>query len=199
MLAAAWAWRAHAAPRNPAIGMGLERAYAEAERLVGARRHVESLPYFERMLELAPDEWSLRHDYSNALQGASLEGREVLGLRLRAARSSLEAIELMRRALAEMDRAQALARSPRDLATVHLARARHFGVWGFPCDAFSESRAAASADPSWNEAVAAVAEWTQRLREGSARAAIQTDHEGPRARRPAMVAASPVGRVRGGG
>ena len=144
--------------------MNLEQAYAAAERLVGSRRHLESLPYFERLIVLVPaDEWALRHDYANALQGASLEGRAALGLPMRATRSSLESVELMRRALAEMDRAQALARSPRAAATVHLSRARQLGVWGFPWDAWSEARAAADADPTWGLAARAASQWSRRL------------------------------------
>jgi hypothetical protein len=91
---------------------------------VGSRRHSESLPYFRRMIELLPpDDWSLRHDYANALQGASLESRTLHGLPLHAARSSYESIALMREALAELDRAQRLAPTPRAAAAVHL-RAR---------------------------------------------------------------------------
>jgi hypothetical protein len=156
---------AAAASRLPSPGtLSLEQAYATAARLVGARRHLESLPYFRRMIELLPNEdWSLRHDYANALQGGSMEGRVILGIPIRAARSSFESIGLMQQALAELDRAQRLAPSPRAEATVHLARARQLGAWGLPWDAFAEARAAAGADRSWARAALAAHQWKRRL------------------------------------
>src|SRR5438093_11951292 len=61
------------APPNPAAAMNLGEAYAAAAELVGSRRHLESLPYFRRMIELLPaDDWSLRHHDANAPQGAAL-------------------------------------------------------------------------------------------------------------------------------
>ena len=148
----------------PGSGMSLEQAYAAASQLVGSRRHLESLPYFRRMIELLPeDDWSLHHDFASALQGASMQGRSILGLEVRATRSSFESIELMHGALQELDRAQRLARSPRAAATVHLARARQLGAWGLPWDALSEARAAAEADRSWPRAAQAARQWTRRI------------------------------------
>jgi hypothetical protein len=153
-----------AAVPDSASAMNLRDAYAAAERLVGSRRHGESLPYFRRMIELLPaDDWSLRHDYGNALQGASLESRTLHGLPLHTARSSYESIALMRAALAELDRAQRLAPTPRAAAAVHLTRARQLAAWGLPCDAWAEARAAASADPSWEQAALAERQWARRI------------------------------------
>lgn len=96
ILAAPWIPRAHAGPqqpasvppagaeaRQPAPTLNLDQAYASAEQLVGSRWRLESLPYFRRMIEVLPeDDWSLHHDYANALQGASMQARTLLGLPL---------------------------------------------------------------------------------------------------------------------
>src|SRR5262249_2109123 len=112
------------APPNPALTMSGLAAYDSAARLVGSRHPLESLPYFHRLIEVVPEEdWALRHDYANALQGASMEGRSLLGLPVRAMRSSFESIQFMRQAMAELDRAQRLASTPRAASTVHFARA----------------------------------------------------------------------------
>jgi hypothetical protein len=149
---------------DSASTMSLGDAYAAAERLVGSRRHLESLPFFRRMIELlTADDWSLRHDYGNALQGASMESRTLQGLPLRAVRSSYESIGLMRDALEELNRAQGLAPTPRAAASVHLARARQLAAWGLPCDAWAEARAAASADRSWDLAALAERQWARRI------------------------------------
>ena len=150
-------------PPHPALAMDAQDAFAAAERLVGSSRHLESLPYFERLIALLPGEWALLHDHSNALQGAAFESRTVLGRPLRAMRSSFESIVLMRRALAGMDGAQELALSPRARATVHLSRSRQLGAWGFPWDALAEAHAAARADPSWDRAALAARQWRRRL------------------------------------
>jgi hypothetical protein len=151
-------------PPDPARAMSAEQAYAVTARLVATRQHLESLPYLRRMIELAPrEEWALFHDYANALQGASMQGRMMLGLPERATRSSFERIQLMRQALAELDRAQRLADSPRSSAFVHIARARQLGAWGLPWDAWAELRAAAAADPSWNSAALAETRWSRRI------------------------------------
>jgi hypothetical protein len=158
-----------AAPVAPAepqsvAAMSLEQAYAAAEQLVGARRHLESLPYFRRMIELLPaDDWSLRHDYANALQGAAMEGRTLRGLPVRAVRSSFESIALMRRALEELDRAERLAPTPRAAASVQLARARQLSAWGLPWDACAAAHQAARADPSWGLAALAARQWSRRI------------------------------------
>ena len=142
----------HAQPEPSAAAISLEQAYAAAERLVASRRHMESLPYFRRMIGLMPeDEW-LHHDYANALQGASLQGRTILGLPVPATRASDERVDLMRRAFEVLDRARQLARSPRAAASVHEARSRQLEAWGFPRDALAEARKAAAADPSWDVA-----------------------------------------------
>ena len=153
-----------AAVPDSASAMNLRDAYAAAERLVGLRRHLESLPYFRRMIELVPaEDWSLRHDYGNALQGASMQSRTLHGVPLHAVRSSYESIELMRAALEELNRAQRLAPTPRAAASVHLARARQLGAWGLPCDAWAEARAAASADRSWDLAALTERQWARRI------------------------------------
>jgi hypothetical protein len=152
------------AARDSAAAMSIGDAYAAAGRLMGARMHLESLPYFRRMIELVPaDDWSLRHDYANALQGAAMQSRMLYGLPLRAVRSSFESIELMREALEELNRAQRLAPTPRAAASVHLARARQLAAWGLPCDAWAEARAAASTDRSWELAALAARQWTRRI------------------------------------
>jgi hypothetical protein len=157
-----------AAPAPDSIStMSLGNAYAAAERLVGSRRHLESLPFFRRMIALVPaDDWSLRHDYSNALQGASMQSRTLHGLPLRAVRSSYESIQLMRAALEQLNLAQGFAPTPRAAASVHLARTRQFAAWGLPCDAWAEARAAASADASWDLAGLAARQWTRRMASG---------------------------------
>src|SRR5262249_14969942 len=88
-LAIAPAPRAVTAPAHHAFAMSLVEAYDQAAKRVGSLRPLESLPYFQRMIAGLPeDDWALRHDYANALQGASVEGRTVLGLLVPAARSS---------------------------------------------------------------------------------------------------------------
>jgi hypothetical protein len=182
------------APPNPALAMSLDEAYAAAAQLVGSRRHLESLPYFGRMIELVPeDDWSLRHDYANALQGASMESRAVLGLPVRALRSSFESIQLMRQAMAELDRAQRLGRAPRAAATVHFARARQLGAWGLPWDAFAEARAAAAADPSWAPGALAARKWARRISgpDFSASSDADSDASSRSAERPAAQGHGP--------
>ena len=171
-------------PQSPAA-MSLEQAYGAAEQLVGARRHLESLPYFRRMIELLPaDDWSLRHDYANALQGAAMQSRTLRGLPVRAVRSSFESIALMRSALDELDRAERLAPTPRAAASVHLARARQLAAWGLPWDACAEAHQAASADPSWGLAALAAHQWTRRIAGPDFSLGTDSDSDSASARRP---------------
>jgi hypothetical protein len=172
-----WIWRSQLEARpaaraqqpaagtpHPAAAMSLEQAYAAAETLVESRRSVESLPYFRRMAELVfPDDWALHHDYANALQGASLESRQLRGFAMPATRSSVERIELALLAQSELDRAAALARSPAEQAAVHLTRARQLGIWGLAWDAFSQVQAATDADPAWALAPQGAVEWAHRM------------------------------------
>src|SRR5262249_53876455 len=152
------------APAHPAFAMSLVEAYDQAAKLVGPLRPLETLPYFQRMIAGLPeDDWALRHDYANALQGASVEGRTVLGLLVPAARSSFERVDFMRRAMTELDRAQRIAPDPRAAATVHLARARQLGTWGLPWNACVEARAAAATDRTWAKAAETARQWARRI------------------------------------
>lgn len=124
-------------------------AYRQGYELLKARQAYESLPYFRRAIAGRPDDWRLRVNAAVAMSDAALEARSVRGsIRLKTA-SSFERIALMREALAQQDRAEALATSPGDRARAIAARAHVLVVWGFPRDALAEFRRAGTLDPQW--------------------------------------------------
>ncbi len=138
----AWAWwhtrpaEAPAVPRTaptgPAARLGLAEANAEAVRLVGAGRALESLPYFRRELALlAPDVWAAHKDYASALHNAAAES----GAEAPATRSSFERMALIETSLAELDHAATLTDVPAERAALLMDRAHTLWFWGLPWDA----------------------------------------------------------------
>ncbi len=149
-------WRRAAPPSSHAVlavpaeiaRLGPDSAYARGLRLITARRYTECLPYLRYALSIPGAPMEAHLNFSNGLEGASIEGRERRGLPGLAARSSLERIALMREALAQVDLAERQARTPSEQAYVHATFAHHYVTWGMPWEALVEFRKAQLADPS---------------------------------------------------
>lgn len=126
---------------DPAAGLDLAGANAAAIRLVGEGRHVESLPYFRRQLELldAPV-WAAHKDYASALHNAAAES----GTHGPATRSSLERIALLAESLRQLDLAAALTDRPGERAALLADGAHTFEFWGMPWDALDRLHRAAA-------------------------------------------------------
>jgi tetratricopeptide (TPR) repeat protein len=130
---------------------------------LGSRgRHGQSLPYYRRALEDPGAQWSLYCNYGSALQNATLEVRLHLGRTEPAVRSSFERARMLRQALEEFDRGEALEPAAADRASLVAARAQLFATAGLPWDALSEFRQAQALAPRWQ----ATGDWVARsLRE----------------------------------
>jgi hypothetical protein len=123
-----------------------ETIYNTAVRLVEQDRDEESLPWFRASLaRVREDFWQLHFNYFAALRNTALEDTVRLGLRLPALRSSAERVALMREALRELDRAEALAPNPDVLAMVRVQRARAMRIWGMAWEAWLAFRLASEA------------------------------------------------------
>jgi hypothetical protein len=152
VLAAGWLAGRLFPPRVPPDSLAAldpTEAYRRGYERLKARSAYESLPFFRRAIAGRPDDWGLRVNAAVALSDAALEARSVRGsVRLKSA-SSFERIALMREALANQDRAEALANTPDRRARAIAARAHLLVVWGFPRDALAEFRRASALDPQW--------------------------------------------------
>lgn len=148
--------------RRPAIGtrpasiaspvdtMQITVAYAEATRLVEQERYLASLPFYRRVGGLLPQPV---RDYelliAHALRQAAMESRSDSSAD--GSRSSVERVAYLTESLGHMDRALGLSRTPREIADVHVRRAKLMHIWGFPWEALLALRVASAADPSWTE------------------------------------------------
>lgn len=169
---ALFAWRFRGAPPPPpAVTVSSDpaladaaSAYREGARLYAAGRPVQAVRYFRRVGTLtpgAPRDYHLQ--FAHLLVLAAQQSRTDLPQP--ATRSSLERVALMREALAQLDRAQELSSTPREIAEVHATRANAWRVWGFPWEGLIELRAAGDADPTWGEVVMAGDLVARRLRD----------------------------------
>jgi len=134
----------------PVDTMQITVAYAEATRLVEQDRYLASLPFYRRVGGLLPQPV---RDYelliAHALRQAAMEAR--LDAAQYGSRSSVERVAYLSESLGHLDRALALSRTPREIADVHVRRAKLMHIWGFPWEALLGLRAAVAADPSWTE------------------------------------------------
>lgn len=149
---AGWLAGRGSAPRVPSDSLAEldpTEAYRRGYELLKARGAYESLPYFRRAIAGRPDDWRLRVNAAVAMSDAALEARSVLGSVRLKTRSSFERVALMREAMAQQDRAEALATTPGDRARAIAARAHVLVVWGFQRDALAEFRRAGTLDPQW--------------------------------------------------
>lgn len=121
-----------AAAPDPAAGLGLAEANAEAVRLVQEGHALESLPYFRRQFELlSPDVWAAHKDYASALHNAAAES-DPEGP---ATRSSFERLHLIEASLHQLDVAASLTDVPAERAALLSDRAHTLWFWGMPWDA----------------------------------------------------------------
>jgi hypothetical protein len=129
-------------------GTSAVHAYGRATELVERHRSAESLPWFRRALALRPEVWPIRCDYAAALVNAALEARPGPGRALGVNRSSWERAGLIHAALAELDRAEALAVLPADRAVVAGVRAQTLALWGLGWNSVAEYRRASGLEPT---------------------------------------------------
>lgn len=140
--------------RDALTAMTPQAAYESALRLSQDGHHLESLPYYRRALrgpQRVENPWPIHFNYGAALYNVGLQVRALRGVPVPVVRSSIERVALMREALAQLDTAQLLARTPGDRATVMHARGERFEVWGFPWEAFILMRQAQWTDPGRKE------------------------------------------------
>lgn len=123
-----------------------ESVYQTAVRLMTLDRDPESLPWFRASLARVQTEfWELHFNYFAALRNTALEDTVRLGVRGPLERSSLERVAMMREALHELDRAEALAPTADVAAMLRIQRARTLRVWGAAWDAWLAFRLASEA------------------------------------------------------
>ena len=133
-------------------GLDATQAYLTGVQLLNQRRQATaSLPYFRRALTLRPDLWQIHHDYAAALLNAANEAQMKLGETRRVTRSSWEGVAMIHEALAEIDRAEALASLPSDRAHAIAMRAQALAVWGMSWNGLAEYWRAQKLDPASNE------------------------------------------------
>lgn len=126
---------------DPAAAFDLAGANAAAIRLVGEGRHVESLPYFRRQLDLlGTPVWAAHKDYASALHNAAAES----GPYGPATRSSLERIALLVESLRQLDLAGGLTARPAERAVLLADGAHTLAFWGMPWDALDRLERAAA-------------------------------------------------------
>jgi hypothetical protein len=135
-----------AAPPDPYAATHPESLYLTAVRLIALDRDLESLPLFRASLaRVHEDFWELHFNYFAALRNTALEDTVRLAVRGPLVRSSVDQVALMREALHELDRAEALARTPEVVAMLRVQRARALRVWGCGWDAWLAFRLASEA------------------------------------------------------
>jgi len=124
-----------------------EQAETIGSRLSGAGRHIASLPYYRRIVDLLGTEWIAHSNYSSALHNAAQESRVHVGKLGPGVRSSVERMALMVISQREQDLAERHARSQADRALVLFQRGQTLQTWGFPLDALAEYRRALQQTP----------------------------------------------------
>ncbi len=133
---------------SPAARLDAQGAYLEGARLYEAKRNLEALPYFRRVGALLPQPTRQYHLLmTDVLEHAALQPR--WDAPQSATRSSVERVAMLHEALAHLDVAERLSRTPREIAEVRAWRANLLRVWGFPWEALASLRAAVAADSSW--------------------------------------------------
>ena len=128
--------------------MDASAAFAAGTSLGKEGRHLEALPFFERVVALAPDVPQGRINLASALGNAAFEVRVHLGKAEPVMRSSYDRILATHESLVELDRAEQQVSSIHDRTFVRTERGRALESWGFPIDALAQYRQAESADPT---------------------------------------------------
>lgn len=138
-------------PAAPEPGLTLQQEAGVATRLVNSKQSMPSLPYYRHLLAAVPSDLHVRFNYVTALSNAALESRDRPANAAPWARSSIERVELLREALAQLDLLARQVQSAHERAMVHELRARLYKNWGFNWDTVTELRAAQALDPGWRQ------------------------------------------------
>ncbi len=149
-VAAVWLTRGARAPQpaDPLATLDPEQAYRRGVDLARAGHYVQSVPYFRRAADTPGAPWQVRHDYSSSLHNAAMESRTLGRVGLRAVRSSVERVAMVRESLRQLDLAEPGATSPRDRAFLELERGSTLSAWGFPLEAAECYRRAVALGPA---------------------------------------------------
>jgi hypothetical protein len=146
------------------------QAWHQALELMQTGRFGSSLPLFQRALmdpRIDREAWDIHYAYANSLNGAAFEVAERLGVAGPRQALSARRIALVREAVAQLDRAERIAKEPRVLAMIRSRHGRLLELWGFPLDAYGWYRASLAADRTFPEAIAGLRRIAALLR-GSA-------------------------------
>jgi len=141
-------------PAPPLLAGAIEDLYRRGRELLDEKRAAEALPLLRQAMQARPDLWQTHQSYAVALLNTSYDSRLHQGFPASVTRSSLERVAAAGEAIAELETAQRMAPTPRDLARARRLRAQLMGAWGFPWDAFVLYRQAQADDPSWTEPAA---------------------------------------------
>jgi hypothetical protein len=111
--------------------------------LLARERPLEAIPYVRQVgAQMPAPDPDFLLQFASILSNATLELRELQGLRFPATRSTVERVALMREALARLDQAEGIARSSEQRRDIVVTRARMLSVWGFQREAYAEYRTA---------------------------------------------------------
>ncbi len=139
---------------HASIVLSALEAHEEGARLQRLGRHLESLPYFQRAVEVSPNSWVFHRDLGAALHNSSIEMSNDFGFVEYRVPSSLDRVRLAIRAIRslEPDRYEGRPRKTRSgIPRVSRSRARSlwYGRSGFlPLAArFEESATDRNDDP----------------------------------------------------
>jgi hypothetical protein len=133
---------------DPAAALDVRQAYVEGARLYKEKRFIEAIPLFRRVGALLPAPQRQFHlQFADVLERAALQSRPDRAQP--ASRSSAERVACVREALAQLEAAERLSATAREVAEIRAWRASVLRVWGFPWEALQEMRAARAADPTY--------------------------------------------------
>ena len=153
-----------------------EAAYERALALGGEGHWRASLPFYRRSLAGSPDGvWETHLNYGNSLNNITIDYTRRAGHTATETRSSAERVELGREAIAQMERAAALAPDGQTRALAFTRLANTQIVWGFRWESLLSLHAAAAADPGNADLVQREATFRELMRDPTGIALVQAN------------------------
>ena len=133
---------------DPLAGMPAIAAADSADRLIDRGRSLAAIPYLEHLEQAGIEATSEFHErVAGVLNNAAIEVHEADGLKVSAARSTIEKIELIQHALVRLELAEQQATRPEQRRDIIVGRGGLLAAWGFVREGYLEYRRANSELP----------------------------------------------------